>query len=306
MTTLAILTPSYRPDLEGFRRLHQSVRLHTDGGVLHHVIVPDRDAHLFRAIGSDRLVVWTYREVLPPQLVPTGRLAAAMQKIPGWPRSINCAAINRHRPLRPVRGWVLQQIVKMCMVDLVDATIFLNIDSDVVLVRPITADHFLDGETVRLYAWEGAIRPGTGHHRWVETAHELLGLPWSAEEHYPDHIAGLVSWDTRLLRRCLDRVEDVTGKPWAAAVAEQLHFSEDILYGSFVRSFGGTQDRSHQRETTLCHSYWEPEAMTAQDVDGFIAEFTDEHRAVHIQSNTDTDDQVFRAVLERLSEPTVS
>lgn len=305
MTTLAILTPSYRPDLEGFRRLHQSVRRHTDADVLHHVIVPDRDAELFRAIGSDRLVVWTYRQVLPPHLIPTGRVAAVMQRIPGWPASINCAAINRYSPWKPVRGWVLQQIVKMCMVDLVDATIFLNIDSDVVLVRPITAGHFLEGDTVRLYAWEDAIRPDTGHHRWVETAHALLGLPWDAKDHYPDHIAGLVSWDTRLLRRCLDRVEEVTGKPWAAAVGEQLHFSEDILYGTFVRSFGEAQDRSHQRETTLCHSYWEPEALTAHDVDGFVSKFTEEHRAVHIQSNTDTDDQVFHAVIERLSEPTL-
>ncbi|GAA4760142.1 DUF6492 family protein [Citricoccus nitrophenolicus] len=301
MTALAILTPSYRPDLEGFRRLHASVLRHTDGDVMHHVIVPGRDAQQFRAIGSDRLAVWTYREVLPPHLVPTGLMAAAMRKIPGWPSSVNCAAINRYRPWRPVRGWVLQQIVKMCMVDVLDADIFLNVDSDVVLVREVNAQHFLEGDTVRLYAWEGAVRPDMGHHRWVETAHRLLGLPWNSEDHYPDHIAGLVSWDTRLLRDCLAHVEEVTGRPWAAAIAEQLYFSEDILYGTYVRAFGDVQDRANQHATTLCHSYWEPEAMTAADVDGFVERFAEEHRAVHIQSNTDTDDQIFRTVIQRLS-----
>lgn len=304
MTSLAIITPSYRPDLEGFRRLHQSVRLYSDGEVVHHVVVPRRDAHLFRAIGSDRLVVWTYGEVLPSQLIPTGLIAAAMRKLPAWPSSFNCAAINRNRPWKPVRGWVLQQIVKMCMIDVIDADIFLNIDSDVVLVRRITPEHFLDGGAVRLYAWEDAVRPDMGHHRWAETAHNLLGLPWNPEDRYPDHIAGLVSWDTGLLRRCLERVEEVANKPWAVAIAEQLHFSEDLLYGTYVRSFGDEQDRSYQRETTLCHSYWEPEAMEAADVDEFVSKFTEEHRAVHIQSNTDTQDQVFRTVIERLREPT--
>ncbi|MFC0247594.1 hypothetical protein ACFFIO_03660 [Citricoccus parietis] len=44
MTTMAVITPSCRPDLAGFRRLHSSVRRHTDADVKHHVIVPGRDA----------------------------------------------------------------------------------------------------------------------------------------------------------------------------------------------------------------------------------------------------------------------
>src|SRR5699024_261940 len=244
---------------------------------------------------SERLVVWTYDEVLPRELVPTDLLATAMKRIPGWPKSVNCAALNRHRPWRPVRGWVLQQIVKMCMVDRLDVDMFLNIDSDVALVRPLSPEHFLEDGTVRLYTRERSIRPGTRHHRWTQTAHELLGLPWDPRGRYPDHIAGLVSWDVGLLRRCLQRVEAVTGKPWAAAVGEQLHFSEDILYGTYVRAFGTDDDLAHERDTTLCHSHWDIEALELGDVDGFVAEIADEDRAVHIQSNTDTEERVFRA-----------
>lgn len=301
MTTMAVITPSYRPDLAGFRRLHASVRRHTDADVEHHVIVPGRDAPLYRGIGSDRLVVWTYQDVLPAGLTPTDRLAAATRMVPGLPASFNCAAINWRRPWKPVRGWVLQQIVKMCLVDHVEADVFVNFDSDVVLVRRLGPEHVVHGGTVRLYTREESIDPGMRHYQWAETAHELLGLPFEQADSYPDHIAGLVSWDPRLLRACLDRVEEVSGTSWAPAIAERLRFSEDILYGTYVRTFGSEQDLRFQRDTTLCHSYWETEAMAADQVECFVAEFKEEDCAVHIQSNTDTDDRVFSAVVERLS-----
>jgi hypothetical protein len=301
MTTMAVITPSYRPDLAGFRRLHASVRRHTDADVKHHVIVPGRDAPLYRGIGSDRLVVWTYQDVLPAGLTPTDRLAVATRRVPGLPASFNCAAINWRRPWKPVRGWVLQQIVKMCMVDHVRADVLVNIDSDVVLVRQLRPEQVVQDGTVRLYTLEGSISPEMRHYRWAETAHELLGLPWTHEDNYPDHIAGLVSWDPRLLRACLDRVEEVSGTPWVQAIAEQLQFSEDFLYGTYVRTFGSEQDLRFQRDTTLCHSYWDTEALTADQVERFASGFRDEDCAVHIQSNTETDEQIFRAVVERLS-----
>ncbi|WP_313815179.1 DUF6492 family protein [Citricoccus sp.] len=301
MTSMAVITPSFRPDLAGFRRLHASVRRYTDAGVKHHVIVPGRDARLFRDIGSDRLEVWTYQDVLPAGVTATDRLAVATRRVPGLPASFNCAAINGRRPWKPVRGWVLQQIVKMCMVDHVTAEVLVNIDSDVVLVRHLAPEKLVRDGTVRLYTLKNSIGPEMRHYRWAETAHELLGLPWTLEDSYPDHIAGLVSWDPRLLRACLDRVEEVSGGPWAQAIAERLRFSEDILYGTYVRAFGSEPDLRFQRDTTLCHSYWETEAMGADQVERFVAGFKDEDCAVHIQSNTDTEDRVFSAVVERLS-----
>ncbi|MFC7403022.1 DUF6492 family protein [Citricoccus sp. GCM10030269] len=301
MSTLALITPSYRPDLEGFRRLHESVRRFTDDAVTHHVIVPALDVKHFRSIGSDRLRVWTYQEVIPPGLVATDRIADRMRKIPGWPSSVNCAALSRRRPWKPIRGWVLQQIVKMSMAHVLEADVFVNVDSDVVLVRPLSVSGLMRDGAVRLYTLEDAVSPAMErHYRWCRTAHELLGLPWEGRATYPDHVAGLVTWDSEVLRRCLTRIEAVTGEPWAVAVATHLHFSEDILYGTFVRASGSEADRSFQRDSTLCHSYWAPTPMGVSEAERFISGFDDDHVAVHIQSNSDTDGSVVERVLTQL------
>lgn len=304
MTALAILTPSYRPDFEGFDRLHRSVLRHTGQDVMHHVIVPGLDAGLYRSIDSPRLRVWTYQDVIPRGLIATDRTAARMSRVPGLPSSLNCAALSWRRPWKPVRGWVLQQIVKMGMAHHLDDEVFVNIDSDVVLVRPLRAESFVRDGAVRLYTDEDAVSPSMKrHYRWARAAHELLGLPWQDRGSYPDHVAGVVSWDSRLLRECLARVERVAGQPWAAAVAAHLHFSEDILYGTYVRHFGSERDRSHQRDTTRCHSHWSPTPMGPAEAEQFITGFGEEHLAVHIQSTSATDDAITEHILDRLSGP---
>lgn len=303
MTSMAVITPSYRPDLEGFRRLHESVLAFAGEDVMHHVIVPGIDAKLFKTIRSTRLTVWTYQEVIPTGLIATDRLAARMSRLPGLPSSINCAAVEARRPWRPVRGWVLQQIVKMGMVDHIDAELFVNIDSDVVLVRPLKAEDFVQAGVIRLYAVDEAITEDMKrHYRWCRTAHDLLGLPWQGDVSYPDHVGGVVSWDNGLLRRCVRRIEEVSGTPWAVAAARHLHFSEDILYGTYVRHFGSAMDHSYQRDTTRCHSYWSPTPMERAEAEKFIADFDDDHIAVHIQSNSDTDAEIEASVLNHLKE----
>lgn len=301
MSDMAIVTPSYRPDLEGFRRLHQSVLECTDETVMHHVIVPGIDAELFRDTGPPRLKVWTYQEVMPPGLVATDRLASRMGRVPGLPSSMNCAAVERRRPWRPVRGWVVQQLVKMGLTCRIDARLLVNIDSDVVLVRPVTTRDFVREGVVRLYGVEDAITPAMKrHYRWCQVAHELLGLPWTGRPSYPDHVGGVVSWDAELLRRCLARVELVTGQHWAVSASRHLQFSEDILYGTYVRHFGSDRDISFQRDHTRCHSYWSPTPMDWDDAAAFIDGFEDHHLAVHIQSNSDTDAAVEARVLDQL------
>lgn len=301
MTSMAIVTPSYRPDVEGFRRLHESVLSFTGEDVMHHVIVPGIDADLFRATSPPRLQVWTYQDVMPAGLLATDRIATGMARLPGVPSSINCAAVEARRPWRPVRGWILQQLVKMGMAERLDADLFVNVDSDVVLVRALDAEDFIQDGAVRWYSVEGAITPTMRrHYRWCEVAHELLGLTWRAEASYPDHVGGMVSWDTDLVRRCLARVEHVTGKPWAVAASRYLQFSEDILYGTYVRHFGSHRETSFERDTTRCHSYWSPTPMDRDGADEFIGTFGDHHLAVHIQSNSGTDAATEARVMDQL------
>lgn len=301
MNTIAILTPSFRPDFERLVKLHESVLEFTDSSVTHHVIVPRRDLPLFMALESPRLRVWSESDFLPAGFIATDGLAAVVKRMRFLPSMVRFSALNLRRPWPPVRGWVLQQVLKLSAAPKLGARAVVIIDSDVVLVRPMPAALFLRSGTVRLFEMPNAITGDMDRHvTWTRTAHRLLGLPDPAGPAYPDYVGGIVTWDPELVSACLARVEEVTGKSWATAIAAQLHFSEFILYGTYVRHFGSEQQVAFTEPSTLCHSYWDPAPLTGARVDRFIAAFGPTDIAVHIQSNSvtsgETASQVMAAV----------
>lgn len=289
MKKIAILTPSYLPDLEGFIRLHESVLRFADKLTTHHVIVPLRDVEAFRRIPSPRLRVWGEPDFLPKGFIATDRLAALRRHIPILPHTINCSAINLARPWPPVRGWILQQILKLSAATKLGCDAIVIIDSDVALVRPMQAIAFFRGDAVRIYERPGGITSQLDRHlRWTRTAYELLGVPWRGEFAVPDYVGGIVSWDPRLVSACLQRIETVHCTDWGSAVARQLQFSEFILYGTYVRHFGSSEQRSFSEPTTMCHSYWSPEPMSLDGAASFVDSYDHGDVAVHIQSNSGT------------------
>lgn len=301
MNTISILTPSFRPDYGGLVKLHESVLEFTEESVIHHVIVPRRDLSLFRQLESPRLRVWSESDFLPAGFVATDGLAAAVKQIPFLPAMVRFSALNLRRPWPPVRGWVLQQLLKLSAAPQLGTDAVVIIDSDVVLLRPMPPELFFRNNTVRLYEKPGAVTAGMDRHvLWTRTAHRLLGLPAPESEVHPDYVAGIVTWDPELLAACLARIELVTGTSWASAVGSQLHFSEFILYGTFVRHFGTERQRSFAEPSTLCHSYWDPEPLTGSRIEQFICGFGSADIAVHIQSNSATPEETTLQILDAL------
>jgi len=301
MKTIAILTPSFLPDIDGFLRLHQSVLRFADSQTIHHAIVPRRDLAAFRSIDSPRLHVWPESEFLPHGLIATDALAALRRRIPVLPRTINCSAVNLRRPWPPIRGWILQQILKLSAATQLENDGIVIIDSDVVLIRPMPATTFFRGNSVRIYEKPHGITSELArHYRWTRTAYALLGLPWSGELTFPDYVGGIVSWDPELAQSCLQRVASVAGSDWATAVSKQIHFSEFVLYGTYVRHFGTAEQRSFCEATTLCHSYWSSVPLSADRASVFAAELSERDVAIHIQSNSGTAPTVVDSVVSAL------
>ncbi|KAA0977551.1 hypothetical protein FQ154_07460 [Paeniglutamicibacter gangotriensis] len=303
MKKLAILTPSFFPDIESFRRLHASVLRFADDSVVHHAIVPKRDVGHFQELGSHRLRVWSEDDFLPRGFLATGGLSALGRRISFLPRTFNCSAINLRRPWPPLRGWALQQILKMSAATRLDADGIIIIDSDVVLIRNLSPEQFHAGCAVRLYEKPLAVHSGMERHQlWTRVAHELLGLAWNSDSAFPDYVGGIISWDPVLVKQCLLRVEEVSGKPWATALSRQLHFSEFILYGTFVHNFGTAEQRSFSAPRTLCHSYWSPTPLDGTGAEEFIKAYDGNDIAVHIQSNSGTRQEIVDGVIEALME----
>ncbi|WP_194409703.1 DUF6492 family protein [Microbacterium cremeum] len=291
--SLAIVTTSHKPDFPSFLRLHASVLEHTDPSTLHIVAVPEIDVPLFESIGSRRLRVVSERDTLPRRFVSVTRLT----RIPRIPRGFRIAALNITRPWPPIRGWILQQMVKLAVVSQLEVDVALIIDSDVLLVRRVEESMFRDPDgVVRLYRLPDGITPDmTRHLAQRAKALQLLDLP-GGEACSPDYIAGIVSWDPSLVRRMLARLETTTGRPWQDCVGQSLDFSEFITYGTYVMLLADADRRAFLGDRSLSHSHWGPTPLTMDAARRFVDMLAPEDLAIHVQSNTSTEESVLRYI----------
>ena len=240
MEDLAVLTPSFEGDASLFADLHASVLANTARSVVHHVVVPPTDAHVFRAYAGPRCRVWTHRDLLPRRFLPIPRASGL--------------AFNVRRPWPPVRGWIVQQLMKMAGTAAIDARVVLIADSDSALVRFAAADEFMHNGRLWHYRRECGITAGMKRHvLWHNVARNLLGLDGVVVPPLHDYVSPICAWDPVVVRSLLEHIADATGRNWIDAVASRLHVSEFVVYGVFVdHVLGGMPPR----DAPLSHNYY--------------------------------------------------
>ena len=288
-TSFAVITPSYARDLELCRDLNRSVLEWTPPDVHHHVIVPRRDRRQFAALAGSRTELWTIDELLPRRFVP-------LPVVNAW--------LNARRPYPPIRGWVMQQVVKLSAAAELDADVLLLADSDVVFVGPVTAATFVDDERVWFYRRDSAVGEHLPRHlRWHDVARRLLGLAPAGPPPLPDYVSPLNAWDRRVVLALRDRIERATGRPWLDAIASELHVSEFMLYGIFVDNVLGSQADVQPVESMLCHTYWGTAPLARGAAAQFVGARAQDDIAVMISAKSGTPLDVRRRALDAVSSP---
>ena len=237
---LAVVTPSYLPDLDLCGDLNRSVMELTAREVTHHIIVPAKDLPAFRHLASARTQIHDVREFLPRTFF----------KAPGVNVWVNAA-----RPWPPVRGWITQQVVKLAIVARLDVPGALLLDSDSVLVRPVTLDSFRINGRIGMYRLPAGVDQSLpGHRLWHGSARELLGLAPPPDGDLADYICWPCLWEPAVVRGLIDHIEETTGMRWTTAVARQLRFSEMMLYGVYVDEVLGGKDATFTEMHGIVHS----------------------------------------------------
>jgi hypothetical protein len=208
--------------------------------------------------------------------------------------------LNLRRPVPPVRGWVMQQVVKLQAAAQIEADTLLLVDSDVLFVRPVTAQMFRQDGLLRFYRKDAGVDARLPRHLiWHDIARDLLGIS-RARPPLPDYISAFNVWDRGTVLAMCDRIQQVTGRPWLDAVAGQLHVSEFILYGVFVDDVLGDQANVAPVESMLCHSYWDPSPLNLDTAERFARAVPDEDVAVMISAKSHTPLEVRRTALSRI------
>lgn len=276
---LALITCSYRPDFERCERLCASMNTFIDSEVAHFIIVPDRDRALFAKLDSKSCTIISSEEVLPARFIQLPLFKKWWLDNGMW----------------PVRGWMMQQITKLCADVVTNRENIIFVDSDIEFISPLQHDRFIREGALRLHRKPLHMSDGV-HLKWHHGAAELLGL--NPRYFGSDYIGPLATWRRSNLIQMKQYIEDCQQRPWHEAVGRRMTVSEYTLYGVFVEHVIGIEKSGHfQQADDLCHNLW-----FEHETEKFLAEFDDSNcpQAVLVQSNIGMSKEDVNALMGQL------
>lgn len=279
--SFAIFTKTYVGDRERFTRLCQSIDQHMPE-VMHYVLVDHSDHALFAHFESARRKVIDCKTILPQftEINLPGRRV--------WWKF----------PALLVRGWIYQQLIKIGFSATLEEDAVVIADSDVTFRRALTADDVFCGDRVKFYRAPDRA-DGPQFEQWHRIAQRCLGVP---ETGYPgyDYIIPAISISPVVMRAMIARIEEITGKDWAIALASHFRFSEYVLYGNFCDTVEGPHQQLIKAASDgFCHCSWDYDLDDPNGLDEFVTAYDARHACLVVQSNLGLTEQRRSEILAR-------
>ncbi|MGB0696979.1 MAG: DUF6492 family protein [Rhodospirillaceae bacterium] len=290
---IAMVTPSFVGDLPLFSRLHESFSRFAGPECEHLVVVPRSDKAAFKPFAGPRTRILAMEELFPVPFL----------KLPGWmtPLRSGREMYVSWRTI-PVRGWIMQQMVKIGAALLTDRDTLLYCDSDVMLVRPLTANSLgaPDGR-LRLFREKDVTGHLPSHQRWYEAIETLLDVP-KASFYGDNYVQDLITWHRPHALALMERLEQTSGRPWWISLANTLHFSEYMLYGIFcehVLGESGCVQTPDDRKLVL--TSWDFDLGSPIGQEAFATGLEAHHIGVTVQSQSKVPPDLRNALLDRVA-----
>jgi hypothetical protein len=277
--SFAVVTPTYLPDLRRCELLAESLdRVAPE--VPHYLIVDRRDRSAFTHLERDG------RLIIESEAIVGGW----MRRMPGhksyW---LSLRAL-------PVRGWIIQQILKIGAIKFVPERTMIFCDSDTAFLKRFDRSHLLVEGKIGLL--DVGIDSATVR-RWTAVARRLLGVA-AHDGPYRNYVGNMICWNRETVKAMQERIERTTGLPWQVAIARSITFSEYMLYGVFVREVLGYDETDHAPSAVpLVKASWGAALATEFALDAFFSEFNSRTVAVMIHSKDGIDPTSFRHHLEQ-------
>ncbi|SMH39223.1 DUF6492 family protein [Mesorhizobium australicum] len=281
----ALVTASYKPDLERCRLLCETVDRYVTGHSHHYILVASEDVALFRQLEGPKRTVVDERDLLP-----------------SWLRSFPDPFFRFRKRVwlslrtMPLRGWHVQQLRRIAIAHHVGEEALIYCDSDVAFLRPFDCRSFWNGGDLRLFRREGALAgDGLDDQRlWASNAGKVLGLSAPPRN---DYIATVIAWRRDATTTMCRRIEEITGRHWVAGIASNRHFSECMIYGRYADEVLEGQGHFHA-SNELCRVYWTGPALSDDEFREFVAAMSPDQVAIGMQSFIGTDIGRIRRLIE--------
>jgi Family of unknown function (DUF6492) len=289
MNRVALLTPTYAADLELCTLLCESVDRHVSSFSKHYLLVPDCDLALFSGFESEHRKVLPASQFLPKWLRPLPRIVQRKRRQYWW--SLRT---------KPVSGWHVQQYLKIAATISLPCQRYCILDSDVVFFRDFDLSRFEYPNSIPLLNVQNEITSEQIRHaRWVETTHELLGLP-APPLPASDFIGHIIFWDQQTTRAMTSKIEAVTHLDWVEALCRTREFSEYLLYGYFAQNDARFSGRHSLSPRSQCVSYWDQPELSKEGLNQLLRRARKDDVAFSVASFSGTPVQIIRAAIEEM------
>ncbi len=282
MTTLApsevlgaMITPSFRGDLERCRLLVESVERFLPG-CPHYVAVVKADLKLFKTLAHKNLHLLVVEDIL----------GSSVYQLPFYRK------IWHHRKQGFVRGWIVQQLTKLALGTLLHEENLFFLDSDTFWIRSPKPDFFLRDGKLRLFRVERHDVRSPLFPKWHQTASDLLGQEMGTS--MPNYIGNPVTWRKSCLRELHAIIEKKHEMPWIEAILKHQNLAEYILYGRFVSALEPEASGHFYDDRSICKEWWHDRPMSTAELESFARDLHPDQSMVMISAKAKMHPALYR------------
>ncbi|MCY7393069.1 MAG: DUF6492 family protein [Leptolyngbyaceae cyanobacterium CAN_BIN12] len=280
--TFAFITPSYAPDFQRCKLLCWSIKQFVSFPIKHYIVVEKKDLNLFQQLADSNTAILTKEEILPSWI----------KRIPFFDKKniwLNLKGYKSGNWL--IRGWLIQQIVKLAAAQYVEQEVLIFVDSDVAFIDFFDIHTLTNEDKVRLFRVEHSTDTGyEDDKKWKDTAKELLNLPLK-NNYYDFYVSQIVTWRRDNLIQLYKLIEKNFQQDWLEVISGVKNLSEYVLYGIFASYVIG-KDSGHYDDhlQKICWCYWEDSPMSHEELKEFFQEAQSSgHKAIMISAKSSID-----------------
>ncbi|WP_435230780.1 DUF6492 family protein [Pseudopelagicola sp. nBUS_20] len=276
LPSLVMVTCSMTGDKPLFAQLAASIDDHISKPIRHLVVVPSGDVASFSEFANPWRMIVAQDEFLPWHLIrlPTalGRLAPLFTRL--------------RRPLyltsrfQPVRGWIVQQLLKLEIARQATESAVMHVDSDVMFYRDLTAVDVFPCGRPAYFSVPGNYRTDTSI-AWTRNAALALGID-APDAFGTIYVENCVPWSAAVVRRMLAHIEAKHGRRFQDVLVGMDTVSEYHMYGMYLDLIEGHGAVAHVQQS-FCNSLW-PGDDPEKYLDLLAARSNSQHFAIAVQS----------------------
>ncbi|CAG1022311.1 hypothetical protein MTYM_01623 [Methylococcales bacterium] len=220
-------TPSYIGDIERVYLLRESIRHFVKESLPHYLIVPKQDYQTFRdKFSLDKNVIILKQNDYVADYFYSTFLYRLLNRIA--PQQSWRLHTQSGRP-----GWIVQQIVKLSLPDIIDEDAAFIIDSDVFFIRPFSIHEIVSqSPDERILMRRQSTDQRLIHEKHIQRSREILGLETgTAEFNYMSWPAIFYKDWVKNLQSYLEKKNDCH---WQYTLFEANTISEYSIYGVYI------------------------------------------------------------------------